>query len=128
MILISVKFKYKDIINVIRLLHVNKAHGHDNIFFYYRTFLAAASIKVCFLISWKKSNIYPFDKKDDKLIIKNYRPISLLPICEKSFERLIFNPFYEYIEETKVLSDHHPYFRSNYSYVYELLSIISKYF
>ena len=30
-------------------------------------------------------------KKDDKQLIKNYRPISLLPICGKIFEKIIFN-------------------------------------
>ena len=32
-----------------------------------------------------------FVKKVDKQIIDNYRPVSLLPICGKIFERLIFN-------------------------------------
>ena len=41
--------------------------------------------------SWKKSNICPIHKKGDKQVINNYRPVSLLPICGKIFERLIFN-------------------------------------
>ena len=36
---------------------------------------------------WKKSNAVPFHKKDGKNLIKNYPPISLLPIFSKVFER-----------------------------------------
>ena len=40
---------------------------------------------------WKKGNVVPIHKKDDKQCFKDYRPISLLPICGKIFEKLIFN-------------------------------------
>ena len=39
---------------------------------------------------WKLANVIPIFKKGDKQLIKNYRPISLLPICGKSFEKIIF--------------------------------------
>ena len=39
---------------------------------------------------WKKSNIVPTFKKGDKQCIKNYRPVSLLPVCGKVFERLLY--------------------------------------
>ena len=48
---------------------------------------------------WKKSNICPIQKKGDKQIINNYIPVSLLPICGKIFERLIFDSFFEYLEK-----------------------------
>ena len=38
---------------------------------------------------WKKGNIVPCYKKDDKQNIKSYRPVFLLPICGKFFERPI---------------------------------------
>ena len=40
---------------------------------------------------WKKGNIVPIHKKGDKQTLKNYRTVSLLPICEKILERLILN-------------------------------------
>ena len=43
---------------------------------------------------WKKGNAVPVFKKDDKQILKNYRPISLLPVCGKIFENLIFNEMF----------------------------------
>ena len=46
---------------------------------------------------WKKGNIVPIHKKGDKQVLKNYRPVSLLPICGKVFERLIFNEMFSSI-------------------------------
>ena len=37
---------------------------------------------------WKLANVTPIYKKEDKQLVKNYRPISLLPICGKIFEKL----------------------------------------
>ena len=56
-----------------------------------------------FLDMWKKSYICPVHKKSDKQVINNYRPVSLLPVCGKVFERLMFNFVYEYLEEHKLL-------------------------
>ena len=39
---------------------------------------------------WKKANIVPVQKKEDKSLLRNYRPISLLPIFGKIFEGIIF--------------------------------------
>ena len=35
---------------------------------------------------WKKANVVPVHKKEDKTIIENYLPISLLPIFAKFLE------------------------------------------
>ena len=35
---------------------------------------------------WKKRNVVPIHKRDDKQCLKDYHPISLLPICRKIFE------------------------------------------
>ena len=42
-------------------------------------------------------------KKDDKQNVKNYRPLSLLPICGKIFERLIYNVMYDFLTENDLL-------------------------
>ena len=44
-----------------------------------------------FLNEWKKTNVVPVHKKGDKQILKNYRPISLLPTAGKIFERLLYD-------------------------------------
>ena len=38
---------------------------------------------------WKKLNVVPVCKKEDKMLVKNYHPISLLPIFGKMFESYI---------------------------------------
>ena len=43
---------------------------------------------------WKHANVTPVHKKDDKQLIKNYRPISLLRICAKLFQRILYNNIY----------------------------------
>ena len=35
---------------------------------------------------WELANVNPFFKKDDKQLVEDYRPISLLPIYGKLFE------------------------------------------
>ena len=52
---------------------------------------------------WKKSSTVPIYKKENKSLIKNYRPISLLPVFGKVFERIIFNFLFNYFLENKLL-------------------------
>ena len=47
---------------------------------------------------WQKGNIIPSHKKEDKTLINNYRPISLLPIFGKIFERVIYNSLFNIFE------------------------------
>ena len=53
---------------------------------------------------WKKGNIVPCCKKGDKQNIKNYRLVSLLPICGKIFERLIFNEMFIFFLANNLLA------------------------
>ena len=46
---------------------------------------------------WKTAVITPIHKKGDKSDIRNYRPVSLLNIISKIFERCIFLTLYEHI-------------------------------
>ena len=45
------------------------------------------SVLIKGIYKWKKANVVPVHKKDSKHFLKNYRPISLLPICGKIFEK-----------------------------------------
>ena len=53
-------------------------------------------LKIIFPDIWKKGNIIPVHKKEDRTVINNYRPISLLPIFGKIFERVIYNSLFNY--------------------------------
>ena len=48
-----------------------------------------------FLNKWKKANVVPIHTKIYKQILSNYRPVSLLSLCSKIFERLIYNSMYK---------------------------------
>ena len=75
----------------------------------------------------KKSNVL-FIKKSDKQTINNYRPVSLLPVCGKIFERLNFNSLYKYLEDKKLWWVHQSGFRSRDSCANQLLPIAHKLF
>ena len=47
------------------------------------------AVFTCSKSTVESPNIVPMHKKEDKGFVKNYRPISLLPIFIKIFERLI---------------------------------------
>ena len=57
-------------------------------------------IKGEYLSEWKKANVVPVHKKGNKQSLRNYRPISLLPIFGKIFERIIYNNIFEYLTTT----------------------------
>ena len=54
----------------------------------------------------------------------NYRPVSLLPMCGKIFDRIIFNSVFEFLEENKVLSPDQSSFRPNDFCENQLLSVV----
>ena len=72
---------------------------------------------------WKKANIVPVHEKNYKQLIKNYRPLSLLPVCSKIFEKIIFNSLFKYLEDNNLLNGNHSGFRPGESCVHQLLSI-----
>ena len=53
---------------------------------------------------WKKGNIVPAHKKEDKTLLINYCPISLLPIFGKIFERVIYNSLFNYFLRIKLFT------------------------
>ena len=48
----------------------------------------------------EKATVAPVQKKGNKESLKNYRPISLLPICGNIFERLIYNEMFTFLLRT----------------------------
>ncbi len=55
-----------------------------------------------FLDLLKIAKVTPIFKKDDETIFSNYRPISLLPVISKLFEKVIFSPTYEFFQKDKL--------------------------
>ena len=48
-----------------------------------------------------KSNLVPIHEKESENLIKNYRPVSLLPIFSKVLERLVFNMLFNFFLQNK---------------------------
>ena len=72
---------------------------------------------------WKMANVVPVHKKSDKQILENNRPVSLLPICGKVFERLIYNSLFEYFIQNDLISPYQSGFKLGDSCTNQLISI-----
>ena len=55
---------------------------------------------------------------------KNCRSVSLLPICSKMFEKVIFNSLFQCLDENDLLTSNQSGFRPADSCAHELLSIM----
>ena len=124
-----------DIVKIIKSLDPNKAHGHDEISIRMIKLCATSIAKPLSILfrncfenqyfpkEWKKVNIVPVHKRNDKQLIKNYRPVSLLPLCSKIFEKIIFNSLFKYLEDNNLLNGNQSGFCPGDSCVHQLLSI-----
>ena len=50
--------------------------------------------------------------------------VSLLPICGKIYERILYNPLFLYLESNNLLTPHQSRFRPNDFCIYQRLSIV----
>ena len=131
----SISFSQEDIAKKIQNLDSGKAHGHDSISIRMLKLCGSAIYKTLVIIfkqsvdtgispsEWKKGNIVPIHKKGDKQTLKNYRPVSLLPICRKILERLIFNEMFDFFIENELISSNRSGFKLGDSCVNQLVSI-----
>ena len=115
---VNLKVEYPNWVN-----RVNKSHGYDDI--------SVRLLKICdysivkplsiifkncwqnrsFPNNWEKSNVVLIHKKGDKQLLQNYRLVSLMPICGKMLERIIFNPIFKYLEKNSPLCPNQSGFR-----------------
>ena len=122
------------IFQLIKNLDPNKAHGHDEIsvksFSYVSPQYANHLLFENCLASgefpnvWKKRNIVPVHKKGNKQLIKNYGPVSLLAICRKLIEKLMFNSILHFIDTKNMLSVHQSGFHHGDSCAHQLILIV----
>ena len=75
------------------------------------------------MCEWKRGNIVPIRKKGDKQTLKNYRLVSLLPICGRILERLMFNEMFKFLIENELISSDQYGFKPGDSCVNQLVSI-----
>ena len=134
-ILDTIIFSKEDICKIIKNLDPNKAHDHDMISI---RMIKICGISICksleivfqnclrsgkFPSEWKKANVVATFKKGDKKCIKNYGLVSLLPVCGKVFERLLYNNMFLFFSENDLISPKQSSFRPGDSCTNQLLSI-----
>ena len=132
-----ININVNQIVDIIQKYSSKKAHGCDEV--------SVAMLQLCasevaipltiifqkciisgtFPNSWKSANVQPIHKKNDRQLKSNYRPISLLPICGKILEKIIFDQVYSFLSENKLISKNQSGFRPGDSTIYQLISITS---
>ncbi len=139
-VLSNIHITDEKIVNIIRNLNSKKAHGFDGISI---SMLKTCAIEISvplgiifraclssgnFPQMWKYANVQPVHKKNSRQDKANYRPISLLPICSKIFEKIIFDAMYDFFTVNNLLSRDQSGFRPGDSTINQLLSISDEIF
>ena len=129
----TIHFTSDDILKIIKNFDPNKVHDND---------ISIWIIKICdgsickplqlifrsclengkFPAEWKKAHVVPVHKKGVEQNFKNYRPISLLSVAGKIFERILCNNMYEFFTENN-LSPNQSDFKPGDSCINQFLSI-----
>ena len=120
---ISENFVY----NELAKLNPNKSTGPDGI---NARFLKDGASELKFVITFiinlsisnnevptelKKARVQPLYKKNDKLQVSNYRPISILNVVSKILERAVYVQLEKYLKENSILYHHQSGFRKAHS-------------
>ena len=63
----------------------------------------------------KSARVVPFFKKNDKTEVGNYRPVSILTILSKVFERVVYDQVESYLNQKRLLYKFQSGFRSRFS-------------
>ena len=77
---------------------------------------------------WKSARVTPIFKADSKVDPANYRPISVLSVIAKLFEKTIFNQVYSYLNDNKLLSKYQSGFRPMHSTLTALIDITDNWY
>ena len=70
-----------------------------------------------------KKSILILSTKLDKQILKNCRPISLLPVCDKIFGKLLFNKIFKFFYENDLVLPYQSGFTPGGVFLNQLLPI-----
>ena len=74
----------------------------------------------------KHAKVIPAFKCDGKSVINNDRPISVLPIFSKVFEKLMYNRLSSFVDKLKIVCDNQYGFRKQHSTYMALINIINQ--
>ena len=79
-----------------------------------------------FISDWKLARVQPIYKSEDRTKCENYRPISVLPVVSKIFEKEIFRQLHDYLSTNSLLSTFQSRFRPKHSALALLLQMCDK--
>ena len=74
----------------------------------------------------KSQGVIAMHKAGDINIVENYRPISLLPVVSKIFEKLLHKRFSAFFDKHDVIYNNQYGFRKNHSTVHALNTAVSQ--
>ena len=70
---------------------------------------------------WKCARVTPLFKQGEASDLNNYRPISVISVLAKVFERIVYDQLYNFLSNEDIISTHQSGFRSLHSTVTALL-------
>ncbi len=73
----------------------------------------------------KIAKILPIYKAADSKLLKNYRPISLLPALSKVYEKIMFNKIMSYLNSNNILYKHQYGFRAKFSTIQPIIHLLN---
>ena len=74
----------------------------------------------------KKAKVLPLYKSGDNMLIKNYRPVSVLSVFSKLFEHVIYSRLYEFLKHHDILYNLQFGFRKDHSTIIALTILLDK--
>ena len=74
----------------------------------------------------KIANVSPVFKSDNKLLVNNYRPISVLPVFSNILERLMYNRLLPYLNLNSIVTDKKFGFREQHSTHVAILNLVDQ--
>ncbi len=73
----------------------------------------------------KVAKVIPIHKSSDPTIMKNYRPVSLLPAFSKLLEKIVYNKLLTFLNINNVLYKHQYGFRAKHSTIHPILHLLN---
>ena len=74
----------------------------------------------------KIARVTPIFKKENNILLTNYRPILVLPFCSKLLERIIYNCLYKFLVENDILYQKQCRFQNVHSTEHAILQLVNQ--
>ena len=73
----------------------------------------------------KIAKVIPIHKSSDPSVLKNYRPVSLLPAFSKLLEKIVFNALITFLSKNNILYKHQYGFRPKHSTIHPIIHLLN---